>query len=232
MAAVYQRRMMLNSGLKLGMLQDGKPLLYNQHALANLFGDQTKHIPTQIVFPDETVSIGLPPSSLDTTINPGSNTMEDLVDDFQNRIQSGPLVVFATPTPASEISSELNFAVFGAFLLILLQSLFITSIFLGCSWIPVLQAYSSLPKPMFSQKWIYTSIVVSYCLPCLGILYHLPLLLSIQSSFSLAFFFLGILTSMYSRLKYSAYRLRVDAHALFTFLDEQSTVDSHSFHTF
>eukprot|EP00922_Rhytidocystis_sp_ex-Travisia-forbesii_P000275 GHVS01000424.1.p1 GENE.GHVS01000424.1~~GHVS01000424.1.p1 ORF type:complete len:215 (+),score=27.63 GHVS01000424.1:143-787(+) len=164
--------MVRSSSFRLDQLDSTLPLLYHQHALARAVASVARtSLPTQLVFPDESLAIGLPPSRLaevlDTTQTEGQ---EETVEDREEQIRTSTVLVYASRSPDGKVQGRVGRSAMFMMVIFCLQALMI-------SW------FASRQPPMPKVTvWLYTGMLLSHLLIPIGILYKLPVVLTVHQT--------------------------------------------------
>eukprot|EP00922_Rhytidocystis_sp_ex-Travisia-forbesii_P019286 GHVS01028584.1.p1 GENE.GHVS01028584.1~~GHVS01028584.1.p1 ORF type:complete len:215 (-),score=11.48 GHVS01028584.1:155-799(-) len=164
--------MVRSSSFRLDQLDAGQPLLYHQHALARAVSAVSRNaLPTQLVFPDESLAIGLPPSRLAEAIDTNqTETHDDSEEDREELIRSSTVLVYASRTPDEKVQPRVGRSAMFMVIVFCMEALMI-------SWF----ASSQPPMPRVTV-WVYTVMMLSHLMIPVGVLYRLPAVLTLHQT--------------------------------------------------
>eukprot|EP00922_Rhytidocystis_sp_ex-Travisia-forbesii_P019287 GHVS01028585.1.p2 GENE.GHVS01028585.1~~GHVS01028585.1.p2 ORF type:complete len:109 (-),score=12.85 GHVS01028585.1:512-838(-) len=99
--------MVRSSSFRLDQLDAGQPLLYHQHALARAVSSISRTaLPTQLVYPDESLAVGLPPSRMVAALDPNQTDEPQREEDREEQIRTSTVLVYASRSPGIKMTTE------------------------------------------------------------------------------------------------------------------------------
>eukprot|EP00922_Rhytidocystis_sp_ex-Travisia-forbesii_P019284 GHVS01028581.1.p1 GENE.GHVS01028581.1~~GHVS01028581.1.p1 ORF type:complete len:215 (-),score=24.81 GHVS01028581.1:175-819(-) len=164
--------MVRSSSFRLDKLDPGKPLLYHQHALARAVSSVSRTaLPTQLVYADDSLAIGLPPSRLAPALDPNQTDAQDESEaDREEQIRTSTVLVYASRSPDGVVQARVGRSALCMVIVFCLQALLI-------SWL----ASKQQPMPIFTV-WVYAVMMMSHLMIPIGVLYRLPVVLSLHQT--------------------------------------------------
>eukprot|EP00922_Rhytidocystis_sp_ex-Travisia-forbesii_P019285 GHVS01028583.1.p1 GENE.GHVS01028583.1~~GHVS01028583.1.p1 ORF type:complete len:214 (-),score=13.88 GHVS01028583.1:139-780(-) len=163
--------MVRSSSFRLDQLDAGQPLLYHQHALARAVSSISRTaLPTQLVYPDESLAVGLPPSRMVAALDPNQTDEPQREEDREEQIRTSTVLVYASRSPDGKIQARVGRAAMGMMTVFCIQALMI-------SWFA-----SSQPAMPKLTVWLYTGMMLSHLMIPVGVLYRLPVVLALHQT--------------------------------------------------
>lgn len=176
------------------------PLMFHQqaitHALAASRGAQ-KQMPTQLVFPDDTMTVGFPPAPLGNRDDTRNNSAEnsETEEQRQQRLQNEPVVVYTSLSDLRTLAPKITGIGLASLLCIACQSVCMVTTLSGSSF---LDFYSDIDVPTPLQRGMFTGMLVCHCAWLMSVHWRNVDLLKIYGVLMNVFFFLTLLGGLAS----------------------------------
>eukprot|EP01068_Selenidium_serpulae_P009620 Selendium_serpulae@DN5276_c0_g1_i3.p1 len=179
---------MARSNIKLDDLRPDQPLLHHRHALAQIFSDSAaahRQHPVQLVFPDSSVLVAFIARPIKNAWFNHTRTEdvgEDEIERALDRVAHGQVVVHASPTRGPNVSRSLRRSVFSLISCLLLQILFVGTVFFGYEVYPFGATLGDPESTRTAQNVLYTITLLTHIMPVASYVFDFPWLICMYSS--------------------------------------------------
>eukprot|EP00389_Voromonas_pontica_P015114 GDKH01023541.1.p1 GENE.GDKH01023541.1~~GDKH01023541.1.p1 ORF type:complete len:225 (+),score=6.01 GDKH01023541.1:132-806(+) len=167
--------------LTLDRLRPKEQMFYHQHALTYMSSSSRKNCPTQLVYPDRSVSLGFPPTSLETSISSGAarSASQNAQQQQEMQARNQAVIVYGTATDRATIKPVVEALAYRLFMLAAFQLVAVVARISGTSFIHLFGDIEDDAASEAVRTGIYISILVCHILPSFALLFwrREPLLL-------------------------------------------------------